>query len=150
MLPFWRNFFLEGWERGRRARTRQRAHNGQARKNGKQITCLWTPHRGAVCGIGVFKSTVIKNSFHLQAALCGLATEAVDHTRGLLGRCAMVPGISHLTMGPWVGRNGVLITIRQILRIMQVAGSIHIWSCNKKTISTVLLFYTFGPRETEH
>lgn len=90
----------------------------------KQTTCLWTPHRGAVSSIGIFESPVIKSCLHLQAALCGLPAEAVDYA-GLSRRYTMVPGVPQLTRGLWMGRDGIIFTIRQILRISQLAGSIQ-------------------------
>lgn len=114
-----------GRERGGEGERPTREHTiPEQEKNGKQTTCLWTPRGGAISGIGIFKSPVIKSCLHLQAALCGLPAEAADHA-GLLGRCAMVPGVPHLTRGLCVGRDGVIFTIRQILRISQLAGSIQ-------------------------
>lgn len=90
------------------------------------MTCLWTPHGRAVGGIGIFKSPVIERCLYLQAALCGPVLEAVNLI-GLLGRCTMVPGIPHLTQEwLWVDSSGVIFTMRQILRIIQLAGSIQI------------------------
>lgn len=95
------------------------------RKERKQVTCLWAPHGGAVCSIRVFKPPVIKGCLQFQAAFCRLATEAVRHF-GVLGRCTMVPGVPHLTWGLGRGRNGIIFTVGQILRIIQLAGSIQI------------------------
>jgi hypothetical protein len=102
MLPFWKNFLLKGSGEKEEKNGEEKGNNEpggrQYSSKEKQTTCLWTPHRGAVSSIGIFESPVIKSCLHLQAALCGLPAEAMDHA-GLSRRYTMVPGAPQLTSG---------------------------------------------------